>query len=211
MNKNVLDEGLADRNELLKPHQLTVIKDNPFARLVVPSKPGELPVITQLPLLMDERQQCLYGHLARNNPAMTAMTSQNQVMVLFDGGHQYISPRWHHEQKVPTWNYVSLELICSPVMLTDAEDKLKLVNEMSRYFDPSWSLEEIMAPQFSRQLQQMLNAICVFRLDICSSGGRFKLGQRKSVDYHTRIAGFMQKQGNEQLALWQQQPPQEYP
>ncbi|WDD99367.1 FMN-binding negative transcriptional regulator [Thalassomonas actiniarum] len=210
MNKTVLNDNLADRDSLLKPHQLTLIKNNPFARLIVPSQAGALPVTAQLPLLLDEQQQCLYGHLARNNPAMAAITSQSQVLALFDGGHQYISPRWHQEQKVPTWNYASLELVCKPVMLTDAEDKLHQVIEMSRFFDPRWPVAEILAPQFSKQLQQMLNAICVFRLDICSGGGRFKLGQRKSSNYHSTIAVFMKKQGNEQLALWQAQPPQEY-
>ncbi|WDE12156.1 FMN-binding negative transcriptional regulator [Thalassomonas haliotis] len=207
-SKNLLNDRMADK--VLKPHQLTLIKSNAFARLILPSEPGELPVTTQLPLLMDEQQHCLYGHLARNNPAMAAIRRQSRVMVLFDGGHQYISPRWHQEQKVPTWNYASLALICTPVMIAEAEDKLDLVNEMSRFFDPDWPLEEILSPQFSRQLQQMLKAICVFRLEICSSGGRFKLGQSKSPDYHSTVAGYMQKQGNEQLALWQKQPPQEY-
>ncbi|WP_281560343.1 FMN-binding negative transcriptional regulator [Thalassomonas sp. RHCl1] len=210
MNNNGLNETLADRGNLLKPHQLVLMQNNAFARLIVPPQTGELPVITQLPLLLDEQQQCLYGHLARNNPATAAISRQSQVLALFDGGHQYISPRWHQEQKVPTWNYASLELVCTPVMLTDVEDKLHLVNEMSRFFDPDWSMAEIMAPEFAKQLQQMLNAICVFRLNICATGGRFKLGQRKSSDYHSTIAGFMQKQGNEQLALWQAQPPQEY-
>ncbi|WDE05131.1 FMN-binding negative transcriptional regulator [Thalassomonas viridans] len=196
--------------KLLKVHQLTLVKNNPFARLVAPSTQGALPETTLLPLLLDEERQCLYGHLARNNPVLPLMSPGSRVLALFDGGHQYVSPRWHPEQKVPTWNYACVQLTCTPVIIEAAEEKLALVNDMSRFFDPTWPLEEILAPQFAGCLQQMLNAICVFRLDILAGAGRFKLGQRKSPDYHTTIAGFMQQQGKEQLALWQGQPPQEY-
>ena len=204
------DIDIAEKEAQLTSQQLTLIKNNAFACLIVPSAQGELPQITRLPLVLDEHRLCLYGHLARNNPALSSMAKADKVLVLFDGGHHYVSPLWHHEQKVPTWNYASLQLTCRAAMLEQADDKLKQVLEMSRLFDPDWPVEEILAPPFVKRLQQMLNAICAFRLDIVASGGRFKLGQKKSPDYHKTIAGFMRQQGKEQLAQWQQQPPQEY-
>ena len=140
---------------------------------------------------------------------MADMENGSEVIGLFDGGHSYISPRWHQEQKVPTWNYARLQLTCSVELITDEEEKLKQVIDMSRYYDPKWSVEEISAPHFAKQLRQMLNAITAFRLDIQSSDGRFKLGQRKSSDYHRTMADHMLLDGCEQLAGWQRQPPVE--
>ncbi|MFN8856900.1 MAG: FMN-binding negative transcriptional regulator, partial [Planctomycetaceae bacterium] len=53
----------------------------------------------------------LLGHVARANPLGQSSATQPEVLVVFQGPAQYISPGWsptkqEHGRVVPTWNYV---------------------------------------------------------------------------------------------------------
>ncbi|HBH51507.1 MAG TPA: transcriptional regulator [Planctomycetaceae bacterium] len=53
----------------------------------------------------------LLGHVARANPLGQSSATQPEVLVIFQGPSQYISPGWYptkqeHGRVVPTWNYV---------------------------------------------------------------------------------------------------------
>jgi transcriptional regulator len=53
----------------------------------------------------------LLGHVARANPLGQSSATQPEVLVVFQGPAQYISPGWYptkqeHGRVVPTWNYV---------------------------------------------------------------------------------------------------------
>ena len=82
------------------------IDSHPFG-LLVTAHDGR-PFVTHLPLLLDRGtgpHGALRGHVARQNPHWQSMVGQD-VLVVFNGPHAYVSPTWYAAEKVvPTWNY----------------------------------------------------------------------------------------------------------
>jgi transcriptional regulator len=68
-----------------------------------------VPFATHLPFLLDAERGpngTLLAHMARANPQWQVFKSSQEVLVIFQGPHAYISPSWYEvELSVPTWNY----------------------------------------------------------------------------------------------------------
>ena len=99
------------------PEENNIIKNHPFAQ-IMSSQTNDFGFaeLSYCPLqLIDDNQ--LLGHLARNNLLFSCLSKKtdenNLVKVIFSGPQGYISPRWHSEQIVPTWNFVTVALTCS--------------------------------------------------------------------------------------------------
>ena len=58
---------------------------------------------THIPFLLSADRTKLLGHMARPNPQHLELDNQ-QVLVTFQGPHDYISPAWYASPGVPTWN-----------------------------------------------------------------------------------------------------------
>src|SRR5215475_6475659 len=62
----------------------------------------------------------LYGHIARANPQWRDFHETQEVLVIFQGPHTYVSPSWYEvELSVPTWNYTAVHAYGTPHLVTD--------------------------------------------------------------------------------------------
>lgn len=87
---------------------LKLIQENAFATLIsdAVAVDAAVPGISHLPLLVeaDDQGLTLTGHFARANGHWQA-GADRPVVVIFNGPHGYISPRWYSSPNmVPTWN-----------------------------------------------------------------------------------------------------------
>src|SRR5215471_12059277 len=84
-----------------------VIRDHSFGTLVSVVR-GQL-FANHLPILLDDtrgRNGTLVGHMARANPHWQGFEPGAESLMIFQGPHTYVSPRWYRsELNVPTWNY----------------------------------------------------------------------------------------------------------
>lgn len=142
----------------------------------------------------------LLGHLAANNPLLKLVKNDSKVQVIFRGPHGYISPRWHHEQVVPTWNYASISMHCSVSIIEDNSAKLVMMESISRFFDPNWNFDKFNNAENSKRVQQMLSAITVFTLKINDVNSTFKLSQNRSTDCRAAFKANLESNGNKALA-----------
>lgn len=142
----------------------------------------------------------LLGHLSNNNPLIKAVKENPKVGVIFTGPHGYISPRWHKEQVVPTWNYVTLSLTCRVNFIENATDKLNAVEKISHHFDPQWDFAEFNNVNNVKLVKQMLSAITVFTLDIIDVNSKFKLSQNRSIECRTAFQTNLHQTGYSDLA-----------
>ena len=142
----------------------------------------------------------LLGHLSNNNPLIKAVIENPKVKVIFTGPHGYISPRWHKEQVVPTWNYATVSLTCRLSFIENASDKLKAMEKMSHHFDPQWDFTEFNNVNNAKMVKQMLSAITVFTLDIIDVKSKFKLSQNRSVECRTSFQQNLEITGYSDLA-----------
>lgn len=134
----------------------------------------------------------LYGHIAKKNPFYQGIdssseTSNHKWLVIFQDTGHYISPNWYPSKhithkEVPTWNYRSVHLTVSPVIITERSELKNMVATLSAIHEASqprpWSLDD--APE--DYIDAMCRAIVGFKLNIISYQAQFKLSQNKTDD-----------------------------
>jgi len=153
-----------------------LMSENGFATLVT-QMDGEL-TATHLPLLLERNRGApgrLVGHMARANPQWRSFRSDQEALVIFQGPHAYISPRWYETgPAVPTWDYAAIHVYGSPTLVTDGQELRGLLETMVGRYDRS-------APDIPEDfLVQMMKGIVGFEIAISRIEGKLKLSQNRS-------------------------------
>src|SRR6266498_2393897 len=100
---------------------LEFLRQNNFPALV--TYDGEKPIATHLPVEVIEGKDgalTIFGHMSRANPQGKSFGEQ-EVLLIFQGAHTYISPRWYDHVNVPTWNYMMVHVYGKPRLLEGDE------------------------------------------------------------------------------------------
>lgn len=182
------------------PTLQTFMDSHNFA-ILVSQNAGELNA-THLPLLLDRSRGeygTLVGHLARANKQWREFMDQ-EVMVIFNGPHAYISPSWYENHpSVPTWNYATVHAYGVPALIEEqnAVDAAlhALVKNHEGGRNPEW---EMNLP--ADYMDTMRKAIVAFEIEITRLEGKFKLSQNKSeTDKQTVIANLLESRYPEEV------------
>jgi transcriptional regulator len=164
------------------------IRQNSFGLLV--STEGKKPIATHIPIELEKNQageMVLRGHIARANPQWETFENNEEVLVIFQGNHAYISSSWYEKENVPTWNYTAVHIYGSVRILSEDELKTSLKNLVDKYEVNSVNpvrVEELSAKNFDNQLR----AIIGFEVVIGTVEAKYKLSQnRNDKDYKNII------------------------
>ena len=149
--------------------------------ILVTQQDGQLNA-THLPLVLDRERGdsgTLIGHMARANKQWQTF-GDNEVMVIFNGPHAYISPTWYEEHpSVPTWNYATVHAYGVPHITEGrqaTDDALHgLVKNQEKDRNPEWVMD---LP--TDYMDMMRKAIVAFEIKITRLEGKFKLSQNKT-------------------------------
>lgn len=79
------------------------VREHPFAFLAG-SDAGHRPVVTQVPVFIDETDGKLYlsGHIMKNTDHHNAFLQNANVLAVFTGPHSFVSASWYeNKQQVP--------------------------------------------------------------------------------------------------------------
>ena len=108
-----------------KEDLLAFIKQFPFAVLVV-AYPRLL--ATHIPLVLVQADNKLYleGHVAAHNEILHSLTTTNEVLVIHQGPHAYVSSSWYEHPEVSTWDYSAVHVHTVPQSMTEAELRTSL-------------------------------------------------------------------------------------
>ncbi|MBC7159433.1 MAG: FMN-binding negative transcriptional regulator [Porphyrobacter sp.] len=140
-------------------------------------------------------------HLSSRN-ALTPHLAGSEALLLVNGPHAYVSPRWYPEPgEVPTWNYVALEMAGPVRTLDDGELEELLVAIGERHearieAGPAW--EPAQVPQ--EDWDAMMGSITGFELAVEDWRPTFKLSQNKPVATRERVADALAAEGAPALA-----------
>jgi transcriptional regulator len=165
-----------------------------FATVITTQADG-VPLASHVPLLIDTKRGVygtLIGHLARANDQWKDMSTQ-EVLVIFQGPHAYVSPSWYQEHpSVPTWDYAVVHAYGKPRVIQDlGELEIMLHNLVQTHearFEYPWSIDQ--AQDF---VQKRLPAIVGFEIEITRLEGKFKLSQNRSEeDQHLVVQNLQQ-------------------
>lgn len=112
------------------------IRSNSFATLVSVAEDGPTAVHIPIELRIDsEGGRWLYGHVARANRIWHSFHAERDLLVIFNGPHAYISPRWLTRIDVPTWNYMAVHVYGKPAIVEDSEQMYAMLRRMMEKYE----------------------------------------------------------------------------
>ncbi|OAS23870.1 FMN-binding negative transcriptional regulator [Paenibacillus oryzisoli] len=171
----------------------SLIEAHSFATVV--SHHLERPCATHVPLLLHAKEHCLYGHFARSNSQWNDIEGQ-EVLVIFQGPHCYISPSWYGTQAaVPTWNYTAVHVYGKVELIHDDQEVLGVLRQLTSKYERSDSTYDVdsVDPHF---LIGLSHGVQAFRLSMTSIEGKAKLSQNQPIERQERIITELEQKGD---------------
>lgn len=178
-----------DREEIL-----SFLRQNNFPALV--SFDGEKPVATHIPVEVAEDENgrlTIHGHISRANPQWKTF-GEHEILLIFQGAHTYISPRWYNHVNVPTWNYMVIH-VYGKARIVHGDELFALLSRLvhNHETNTSYSLEDL--PQDF--VQKEMKGIVGFAIDVTRIDAGYKLSQNRNNEDHENIARELDKRGDE--------------
>lgn len=158
---------------------IQVIKCYPLA-LLITSKNDEV-LTTHLPLIYQENNSLgkLTGHIDKYNPQAPLLKDNFNVHIVFNGPDSYISPASYKGKKLlPTWNYIKVHLQGKVRQIEDKEVIKSSIVSMTEFLeapDHNFKLDH-----HDPRMEQLVDYISGFEIEITHWEGKFKLSQDKS-------------------------------
>lgn len=181
-----------------------IVRAAPLACIVAETSEGL--VANHIPLL-NAPDGHLVGHVALANDMHRLVANGQDVLTIFRGDDGYVSPNFYpskaeHHRHVPTWNHQVVHVHGRITFQHDDHAKRAAVGLLTRIHErrlngkAAWRMAD--AP--TDYMEQMLNAIVAFRIDVTRSLAKSKLSQnREDGDFHGAVAG-LQASGQGALA-----------
>ena len=174
---------------------LAFMKENSFA--VITGFGEKYPVATHIPLsieMKDDGKIFFYGHLMTKTDHHKAFEENENVLVVFNGPHTYVSASWYtNPQVASTWNYLAVH----------AKGRIKFTDEAGTYeaikaITDQYEGKET-AAAFDRlpkeYVAKLLKAISGFSIEVESIDNVFKLSQNHGHETRASIAGHLKQTG----------------
>jgi transcriptional regulator len=172
---------------------LAFLKQNNFPAIV--SFDGEKLIATHTPVEVVGNENgdiTICAHISRVNPQWKTFGSQ-EIMLIFQGTHTYISPRWYNHINVPTWNYIMMHVYGKVRLLQDHE-LFALLSRLvhAHEINTSYSLERL-PPDF---VQKEIKGVVGFEINVTRIDAGYKLSQNRNDEDHENIVQELDKRGD---------------
>ena len=171
-----------------------LMQEYSFAALITQHE--SMPFATHLPFILDAQRGpygTLLAHMARANPQWHDFNDKQEVLVIFQGPHAYVSPSWYEvELSVPTWNYAAVHAYGIPRLLAGSEELYRLLKILiethEAQFENPWPFQ---LPD--DYLQKMMRGIVAFEIEITRLEGKFKLSQNRTESERENVIAALQE------------------
>ncbi|MCY8488137.1 FMN-binding negative transcriptional regulator [Bacillus atrophaeus] len=171
------------------------VQNNSFGTIVTTAQ-GK-PIATHLPLQLMKEGDTYYitGHIAYGNPQWRTFETCEDVLVMFQGPHAYISSSWYEKENVPTWNYQAVHLYGTASILNEEELKHDLTMLLQKYEKHRKNpiLWDKLSPQL---LESQLKGIVGFKIKVGEIQASYKLSQNRNETDYMNIIDQLRNEGN---------------
>jgi transcriptional regulator len=171
---------------------LAFIKANAFGQLITKVE-GRL-FSTHIPFLLLGNGKSLVCHLAKGNPQWSNIEEQ-ELLITFQGPHDYISPSWYGSPGVPTWNYQVVHVYGRAKLISGTEELRRIVNEMTNEYE--FTFEKPWKPEYKESL---LQAIVGVEIEITEIQGKYKLSQNRPESDRRQVIEKLELSGSLSLS-----------
>jgi transcriptional regulator len=169
------------------------IEKNSFATIVSNKQQRLIATHTPLQFFYQDGDAYITGHMAYGNPQWKTFQPDQEVLVIYQGPHAYISSSWYEHENVPTWNYQSVHIYGTASIMTREEVKQDLQSLLQKYEQHRENpvLWEKLSLPF---LEKELKGIVGFKIAIKEIQAAYKLSQnRNEQDYQNIITQLMKE------------------
>ncbi len=169
---------------------LAFLKQNNFPAIV--SFDGERPIATHTPVEIIEDGNgkiTVYAHMSRANPQWKTFEEQ-EVLLIFQGAHTYISPRWYNHVNVPTWNYMMIHVYGNARLLQD-DELYAFLSRLVQHHEANTPYRLESLPQDF--VQQQMKGVVGFAIDVARIDAGYKLSQTRNDEDHENITRELNK------------------
>ncbi|KZE40298.1 protease [Bhargavaea cecembensis] len=127
------------------------------------------------------------GHFAKANPQWRTLEKQ-EVLVIIQGPHAYVSSSWYTHENVSTWNYQAVHLYGEAQLMDENELEEELSLLMKKY--EQHRENPVLWENLSEDTKKQINAVVGFKIRVDEIQAAYKLSQnRNSTDYKNIIDG----------------------
>lgn len=179
---------------------LELMRAHPFAQLISTDDEG-FPFVTPLPLHLVEEGEglTLLGHVAKPNPQAAHLRARPQALVVFNGPQAYLTPRVYPDlQRVPTWNYLTVQARVRVSFIESFEDKDRLLKHLIHDHDPAYAEQWRGLPEDFQQ--NMMKGIHAMELRVLELRCKVKLNQHRR-ESHAALLHLYEQGGEQEQAL----------
>jgi len=181
-----------DREEILQ-----FLRANNFPALV--TYDGQKPIATHLPVEVvqnDDSSLTIFGHMSRANQQWKSFGGQ-EALLIFQGAHTYISPRWYGHVNVPTWNYMMAH-VYGKARLVEGDELYSLLSRLVKNHEAETSYRLDGLPQ--EFVRKEINGVVGFAVDVTRVDAGYKLSQNRNEADHENIVRELEARGDENSA-----------
>lgn len=154
------------------------MQKNPFA--IITCMNDDFPVATHVPLEIKkiENKIIFTGHIMKETDHHKAFLKNENVLVIFNGPHCYVSASWYTKKNIAsTWNYMTVHAR-GKLKLKDNEDTKRIIESITNQYESNES--EAAFNRMPREyIDRMSEAIAGFDIEIDSIENVFKLSQNR--------------------------------
>ena len=182
-----------------------LIRDNPFAMLVVSGTAGLEAAHIPLVLVEGGDLGLLQGHVARPNPIWEIFDPNVETLAIFQGADHYVTPSWYpskeeHGKVVPTWNYDAVHAYGTMRAVQDADWLLAHLNAVTDHMEADrespWSVSD--APE--DYIGKMMGGLVGLEITISRLEGKTKMSQNRNETDRKGTAEGLRAEGTEAAA-----------
>ncbi|HCR72544.1 MAG TPA: protease [Anaerolineae bacterium] len=167
-----------------KTKVIEFMKSNGFPAIV--SHDGEKLLATHIPVHVIENGDGslkILGHMSRANPQWKSFGEQ-EVVLVFQGAHTYISPRWYNHVNVPTWNYVMVH-VYGKIKMLEGDDLHALLSQLVHVHEreTGYSLEALPEDFVRKEMK----GVAGFEMHVTKIDAAYKLSQNRDDESYENI------------------------
>lgn len=170
------------------------LKENAFPALV--SQDGGRLMATHLPVEVLENPNgslTILGHMSRGNPQWRSFGEQ-EVLLIFQGAHTYISPRWYNHVNVPTWNYLMVH-VYGTVRMLEGQALYDLLSQLVKKHEVETGYDMEGLP--SDFVEKEIRGVAGFALDVTRMDAAYKLSQNRDDESYANIVRELEKRDDD--------------
>ncbi|MEM6555588.1 MAG: FMN-binding negative transcriptional regulator [Pseudomonadota bacterium] len=178
-----------------------IVRRNPLATIAANGEQG--PTIAIVPLVWNEDEACLIGHVGRQNALWTGLQGQaSSVSAVFRSADAYVSAsaypsKAEHGRVVPTWNYIAAEIRGVLTFKTKLEDIRESVSRLSDQMEAPRSSPWAVSDAPPSYIDRLANAVVAFEIKVRELKGVRKLSQNKSDADRVGVVADLKKQNSD--------------